>query len=534
MQNRAIADILAVIKALDDELRSADAFKIPTEARLSGPSRLAFRISADDYEGGRPDPERRPGERIEGKPAGSFPFTMAALTNWGSFDLAVVRRAEKLFDPLPGGRAASRWGRNETLDEAEKLLHQGLTRGDAWARRLSDGKIDADCPAPKSLAPNAGRVTGAQRMAEIYGASREPPRWHETSIEMPFRLMLSPAQDASFRTPLSIPQHIAQKLGLTPNAEQPVPLWFATLDETSGTSSVRAIWSPDFRPEALVDREIGTPPRGPWAPWALGHEFSSIKPPAPDTEQFRASLDAYDRHELVILSSVPGLPVRGRRKEDGSLTDLSQINIPAGFELRDALPEKLGAGVALADRSAIYKPQALDVSELTLTALGGTFNADTSFVPPASAKVVVPVSFFQSLVPEALRKDLKDSRRNLFDALSIERWRHLVVLGRDIKVEVIYKGFLFPLGHRASLIKLTERRFYAAPDGRPTAFLIQRMFLRVGVPEKNYPAIGQPNGGRRWPVERLELLTRVTSDIVDPAAATVGSNNPTETRAVSS
>ncbi|MCC8944248.1 hypothetical protein H8A97_03800 [Bradyrhizobium sp. Arg62] len=529
LQNRAIADILAVIKALDDELRSADAFKIPAEARLSGPSRLAFRISADDYEGGRPDPERRPGERIEGKPAGSFPFTMAALTNWGSFDLAVVRRAEKLFDPLPGGRAASRLGRSETLDEAEKLLHQGLTRGDAWARRLSDGKIDADCPAPKSLTPNAGRVTGAQRMAEIYGVSREPPRWHETLIEMPFRLMLSPAQDASFRTPLPIPQHIAQKLGLTPNAEQPVPLWFATLDETSGTSSVRAIWSPDFRPEALVDREIGTPPRGPWAPWALGHEFSSIKPPAPDTEQFRASLDAYDRHELVILSSVPGLPVRGRRKEDGSLTDLSQINIPAGFELRDALPEKLGAGVALADRSAIYKPQPLDVSELTLTALGGTFDADTSFVPPASAKVVVPVSFFQSLVPEALRKDLKDSRRNLFDALSIERWRHLAVLGRDIKVEVVYKGFLFPLGHRASLIKLTERRFYAAPDGRPTAFLIQRMFLRVGMPEKNYPAIGQPNGGRRWPVERLELLTRVTPDIVDPAAATVGSNNPTET-----
>lgn len=525
-----ITDILGIVKALDDELTSADKFEVPAEARVSGPSRLAFRISADDFEGGRPDPERKPGERIEGKPAGSFPFTLAALTNWGSFDLAVVRRAERLFDPLPGGRAASRWSRSETLDEAEKLLHQGFTRGDAWTRRLSNGQVDGDCPAPKTVSPAAGRVTGAQRMAEVYAASRESPRWHETSIEMPFRLMLSPAQDASFRTPLPIPQQIAQKLGLNTDPERPVPLWFATLDETPGTSSVRAVWSPDFRPEVLINQQSGAPPRGPFAPWALGHNFSSINPPTPDAERFRASLDAYDRHELVILSSVHGLPVRGRRKEDGSLTDLSQINIPAGFELRDALPEKLGTGTALTDRSAIYKPQPLDVSELTLTALGGTFNADTSFVPPASAKVTIPAGFIKSLLPEALRSnDLKDSRSNLFDALSIERWRHLVVLGRDIKAEVVYKGFLFPLGHRASLIKLTERRFYAATDGRPTAFLIQRMFLRVGMPEKTYPAIGQPNGGRRWPVEHLELLTRVTPDIVDPAAATVGPGNPTDT-----
>lgn len=36
---------------------------------------------------------------------------------------------------------------------------------------------------------------------------------------------------------------------------------------------------------------------------------------------------------------------------------------------------------------------------------------------------------------------------------------------------------------------------------------------------KSFPAIGQPNGGRRWPVERLEILTRVTPDILDPADA---------------
>jgi hypothetical protein len=54
----------------------------------------------------------------------------------------------------------------------------------------------------------------------------------------------------------------------------------------------------------------------------------------------------------------------------------------------------------------------------------------------------------------------------------------------------------------------------------PVAFLVQRFFLRVGTPIKTYPALGQPNGGRRWPVERLEILTRVTPDILDPTDAT--------------
>src|SRR5262249_50848079 len=157
-------------------------FKIPAEARVSGPSRLVFRIPADDFEGGRPDAK-------PGRPAGAFPFTLEGLTNWGSFDLAVVRRAEKVFEPLPGwadgsspappsGRAPRRWARNETRDEAEKLLYQGLTRADAWSIRQDEGRTDK-CP----LVPfphRAGSVTGAQRLAEIAASARDAPRWHET------------------------------------------------------------------------------------------------------------------------------------------------------------------------------------------------------------------------------------------------------------------------------------------------------------------------------------------------------------------
>lgn len=537
---KAVLDIVAAFDA-DPDNAINEPFKIPSEARVSGPSRLVFRIPADDFEDGRPDAR-------EGAPAGAFPFTVEALTNWGAFDLAVVRRAEKVFEPLAGvrnppskpinswppgslprrnddeivnGRFPPRWARQETRDEAARLLYQGITRGDSWAVRHDEQRaLDKAPDCPKPLA-RLGSVTGAQRMAEI-AASVRPPTLYETSIELPFRLMLSPAQDAAWRTPLGLPPNVqlTKAEDLAPRQSVPVPLWFAQLDEMPGSSSLRAIWSPDFRPEALLDPALGGPPHGPWAPWALPREVTSRNPfrkeeTDPSPEQFRTGLDAADRHELVALTSLHGLPVRGRRKDDGTLADGSQFNPPPGFKLRYAATESL-KGEPEDDYSAIYRPQPLGVSELTLTALGGSFDTDTNFVPPASAKVV-PVGKWVNWAKS------QNPGEALFDAFSIERWRQDTRLGRDIRVEVVYKGFLFPVGHRASLVKLTERRFMTGPGGiaaGPVAFLVQRFFLRVGTPLKTYPTLGQPNGGRRWPVERLEILTRITPDILDPTDAT--------------
>jgi len=43
--------------------------------------------------------------------------------------------------------------------------------------------------------------------------------------------------------------------------------------------------------------------------------------------------------------------------------------------------------------------------------------------------------------------------------LNISQWRHRGTQGRDHYVRVVYEGFLFPFGHRASLVKITERKF---------------------------------------------------------------------------
>ncbi|KTS09340.1 hypothetical protein, partial [Methylobacterium indicum] len=286
-------------------------------------------------------------------------------------------------------------------------------------------------------------------------------------------------------------------------APQPRALWTARLFEARSAGGVRAIWSPDFRPEALLPdaRGAGAPPRGPWKPWAIRRSLGGRSLPAQlaelDAQRFRTGLDASDRHELVVLSSVPGLPVMGRRGPKGDLDPKgSQIDPPPGFRLADlrleTLDGKPGQG---RDYSAIYDPRELSITELSLSALGGCLNLDTTFVPPASAR----------------RLDGSD----LFDAFTVERWRQRTVLGRDVLVEVVYKGFLFPLGHSASLVKLTERTFVGVGDA-PVAVQIQRMFLKVGDPAKPYPAQGQPNRARRWPCGGIEILTVTTPDLVDP------------------
>lgn len=67
---------------------------------------------------------------------------------------------------------------------------------------------------------------------------------------------------------------------------------------------------------------------------------------------------------------------------------------------------------------------------------------------------------------------------------SIESWDHIAPMGRDQYVKVVYPGYLWPFGHRASLVKLTERKM---KDAAPSiAGLYQRMFLVIKEPVKRF------------------------------------------------
>ncbi|TME08158.1 MAG: hypothetical protein E6I65_12850, partial [Chloroflexi bacterium] len=149
--------------------------------------------------------------------------------------------------------------------------------------------------------------------------------------------------------------------------------------------------------------------------------------------------------------------------------------------------------------AAAWNPPAVPVERLMLSTMGGWLES----------RVMMP---------------------NLPDGpFSIEEWKHLAAMARDHEVKVVYAGFLLPFGHKASLVKVTERKIKPGPDGRPVAYLFQRMFIIVREPEKQFNSTTPLGGGVRpelaMPLATVRILTRVTPDL-DPPEAIPGDTPP--------
>ena len=103
---------------------------------------------------------------------------------------------------------------------------------------------------------------------------------------------------------------------------------------------------------------------------------------------------------------------------------------------------------------------------------------------------------------------------------SLLQWRQRTAQSRDSYVRIVRKGFLFPWGHRASLVTVTERKF-AEKSGSVGAYLRQRTFIVVGQPSKNYTRNASiRDAGRNLPFTDVEVLTLVTPDLDQPTRYT--------------
>lgn len=152
----------------------------------------------------------------------------------------------------------------------------------------------------------------------------------------------------------------------------------------------------------------------------------------------------------------------------------------------------------------------------------------TSYIPkPVSVRLLMLSSLGSWM-------DTRGTWDDLPQGLSVEEWRHLGTMGRDHFVRVVYAGFLFPFGHRASLIKITERKIYYGSAG-PIAYMFQRMFIVVREQEKVFRNIGvkvtniQPGKqtagdgsseersvDHQMPFRRVTITTRVTPNLDKP------------------
>ena len=153
-----------------------------------------------------------------------------------------------------------------------------------------------------------------------------------------------------------------------------------------------------------------------------------------------------------------------------------------------------------------YTPLPLDTQLMLLSSLGGWLDARGAWDPPG---------------------------------LSVEEWVHRASMGRDHYVRVVYKGFLFPFGHRVALIKVSERKFHNGRsgttriDGNP-AYLRQRMFIIVRERERSFvdPQLlttDNESMQRQFPFNSVRIVTTVTPDIDPPESAPskIGNNGQT-------
>ncbi|MER7582392.1 hypothetical protein [Kitasatospora sp. NPDC097691] len=101
-------------------------------------------------------------------------------------------------------------------------------------------------------------------------------------------------------------------------------------------------------------------------------------------------------------------------------------------------------------------------------------------------------------------------------------WAHDAALGRDFHVKVAATGALFPFGHRAVYVEVTDRRF----DGTDPAVaaLHRQSFLIVTEPVRDDYGIGAGGGHeRRFPFQRVAIDPGQASELDDASWIPLGS-----------
>ena len=293
-----------------------------------------------------------------------------------------------------------------------------------------------------------------------------------------FTLVVSPlAEGRQIRPPIKAPTdlqtaiELPYRLIISPDASagwahRVEPLTYAGRTELWHTRLGRFV---DKAGDVVV-REASAanpvPMRAIWSPDFVDHQPLW---PANLEKPFRAPINPNDREQLVILTS-------------GSV----------GYEVAGTL-------------SVLpYTPKPFHANRLFLSTLGGWLTSRGQWPDPP----------FYPITPPPRQGPAEQQ-------LDLVEWYHVATLGRDHYVRLVYEGYLFPFGHAASLVKVTERKVY--PPGvfpgvtTPTAYLRQRMYVVVRQHEINYNTALFTYQGRELPFwQSIKITTEVTPDIDPP------------------
>ena len=352
-----------------------------------------------------------------------------------------------------------------------------------------------------------------------------PPEDLETAIEAPFRLILSPNRHAAWVHAVKEVVSVRQQFYAVPTIQfQPQ---FAALSLKSDLFDHYTIGK--FDPGEIHDSSAVAVTMQANKKQIL-KEIAKIDPKISDKVVFRVKETDWvelwhtrlaSRNTDLSVTEDPTNPLKTVRaiwaKDAGFLRHYNSLepeklnNAPQPFP-NDASDNPYRASLDSADRynfvhlSANYRlknqytqkryiPRAIPTRQMMLTSLGSWLNLRGAWNPTPSG-------------------------------LEVEEWRHISTLARDHYVRVVYRGFLFPFGHRASLVKITERKFHNKLVGNP-AYLRQRMFIVVREPEKLYIPmdLADPNGNQydlAFPFTRVRITTLVTPLLAPPEDSDIG------------
>jgi hypothetical protein len=209
------------------------------------------------------------------------------------------------------------------------------------------------------------------------------------------------------------------------------------------------------------------PLRAIWSP-----DFHDHQPLPAGEAPWRAAMSPSDRMQIVILTA-------------GTI----------GYEVLDAL------GIRVP-----YLPIPFYASRLFLSTLGGWLTSRGGWPTPP---------FYP--VPNGTQQ------------LDLVEWHHIATQARDHYVRIVYDGFLYPFGHAASLVKVTERKItppVGGPPSTPAAYLRQHLYIVVRERELSYEAAPFTYAGRELPFRQsIEITTAVTPDIDPPTPLDPGDGN---------
>ena len=287
-----------------------------------------------------------------------------------------------------------------------------------------------------------------------------PPTALETALEIPYRLILSPNSQVGWL-------HSTQPVTHAGRTE----LWHTRMGRLVKQGKLPKTVAADTTPLAPL------PLRAIWSPDFVDHgPLPGFFDPGP----FPAPMTPRDRDEIVILTS--------------------GFN---GYFVQTITNDQV--------QRTPFTPLPIQASRLFLSTLGGWLSSRGDW-PGLPSYLLNPLgSSSDAAGQRAVAPTIQQ--------LDLTEWVHLATEGRDHYVKIVYDGTLYPFGHRASLVKVTERKFLgsdAAPSTSPVAYLRQHMYIVVREPQKTYQSAPYVNQGREMPLAaQITIKTVVTPDI-DP------------------